>query len=225
MKESVILLAPKFFRQVVVFVMCANIVPELCQADWVTGVLYGENGGQGANPVRGIELAVGANVYRLEYAPRFFQPHFRSHACWEVGAIWKVKVTKLEDLGQLIDVGCTGRTDEWAREPVLLVKKYLNGLETAPATSLMVMFSSRWKSSREFEQYQAQTRDFFISSSFMHGGPAGCLTVVKVERSSRTEVRSSDCAIELHDRLVNLVFSVVRNTATKKWEIDEIKIE
>jgi hypothetical protein len=200
-------------------------MPELCRAEWVTGVLYGENGGQGANSVRGIELAVGNNIYRLEYAPRFFKPHFRSQACWDVGAIWRVKVTKLDDLGELINATCKGQLDEWAHEPVLLIKKYLNDLAKDPMTSLMVISSSRWKSSPEFERYQAQTKDLDLSSYLTHGGRAGCLEVVKIERSSRTEVRSSDCAIQLHGKFVDLNFSIVQNVGTRRWEVDEVKID
>ena len=208
----------------IMVVMCANITAGACQAEWVTGVLHGENGGQGANPVRGIELAVGDSIYRLEYAPRFFQPHFRNKACWEIGAIWRVKVTKLEDLGELIDATCKGQMDEWAREPVRLVQKYLDDLAKDPATSVQFIASSRWKSSPEFEQYQGQAKDLILSTN-LGGGPAGCLEVVKIVRSSRTEVQTLNCFIELRGKLADLHFSVVQSIGTKRWEIDQVKIE
>ncbi len=204
---------------------CASVAAGTCQAEWFTGVLYGENGGQGRNPVRGIELAVGNSIYRLEYAPRFFQPHFRNKACWEIGAIWSVNVTYLQDLGELIDATCKGRMDEWVHEPVRLVKKYLDDLAKDPGTSfLQLTASSRWKNSPEFEQYQRQVKDLVLQSN-LGSGPAGCLEVVKVVRSSRTEVQASGCSIELRDKFTDLHFSVVQNAVTKRWEIDEIRIE
>jgi hypothetical protein len=180
---------------------------------------------QGVNPIRGIELAVGTNIYRLEYAPRFFKPHFRNQACWDVGAVWRVKVNRLADLGELINATCTGKMDEWAHEPVLLAKNYLNVLAKNPAASSLSAFSLRWKNSPEFEKYQATARSLDLSDYPTHGGRAGCLEVVKIERPSRTEVRSSDCAIKLRGIFVILQFSVVQDVGTKRWEIDEIKIE
>jgi len=203
----------------------ANLAAGACQAEWVTGVLYGENGGQGANPVRGIELAVGDRIYRLEYSPRFFQPHFRDKACWEIGAIWRVNVTYLQDLGELIDATCKGQMDEWAHEPVRLVQKYLDDLAKDPATSFLQLTASfRWKNSPEFEQYQSQAKDLVLSTN-LGSGPAGCLEVVKVVRSSRTELQASGCFIELRDKLADLHFRVVQKAGTKRWEIDEIRIE
>ncbi|MDP8988516.1 MAG: hypothetical protein M3N41_00355 [Acidobacteriota bacterium] len=196
-----------------------------CRAEWVTGVLYGENGGQGANPVRGIELAVGNDIYRLEYAPRFFQPHYRNKVCWQIGAIWRVNVSNLQDLGGLIDATCRGQTDARAHEPVRLVQKYLDDLAKDPATSFLVRTaSSRWKNSPEFAQYQSQAKDLVLSTN-LGSGPAGCLEVVKVVRSGLTEVQAIGCSIELRDKITDLHFSVVQKPGTKRWEIDEIRIE
>jgi hypothetical protein len=211
--------------RLMILATCASVAAGTCQAKWVTGVLHGENGGQGANPVRGIELAVGNSIYRLEYAPRFFQPHFRHKACWEIGAIWRVNVTYLQDLGELIDATCKGQMDEWAHGPVRLVQKYLDDLAKDPATSyLQLMASSRWKNSPEFEQYQNQAKDLVLSTN-VGSGPAGCLEIVKAMRLHRTEVQALNCAIGLRDKLADLHFSVVQSVGTKRWEIDEIRIK
>lgn len=211
--------------RLMILAMCVSLAAGACQAEWVTGVLYGENGGEGANPVRGIELAVRDSVYRLEYAPRFLQPHFRNSACWQIGAIWRVNVAYLQDLGELIDATCKGQMDEWAHEPAQLVQKYLDDLARNPATSfLQFTASSRWKNSPEFEQYQSQAKNLVLST-ILGNGPAGCLEVVKVVRSSRTEVKALNCSIEIRNKLADLHFNVVQNAVTKGWEIDEIRIQ
>jgi len=211
------------FWPLTTLLICAN--NQLCLAKWVKGVLWGENGGEGANPVRTIELAVGNDVYALEYAPRFFKPHFRTQTCWEVGAIWTVQVTKLEDLGELIKAACTGQMDAWAHEPAILIKKYLNDLAKGSATALVDVSSVRWKSSSEFENYRTQSKHLDLSFYRTHGRAGGCLEIIKIERPLRTEVRSAECGIERHRNLVNLIFTVVRNTEAQRWEIDQIKIE
>ena len=123
------------------------------------------------------------------------------------------------------DATCKGQMDEWAHEPVRLVQKYLDDLAKDPATSFLQLTASfRWKNSPEFEQYQSQAKDLVLSTN-LGSGPAGCLEVVKVVRSSRTELQASGCFIELRDKLADLHFRVVQKAGTKRWEIDEIRIE
>ena len=117
------------FQRMIGFLLCANIAVGVSQAEWMTGVLYGENGG---NAVRGIELAAGNHIYRLEYTNEI---HFRSLSCWDVGAIWRVNVARVNGyVGSLVDAICSGQFDQRAHGPVVLVWKYLNDLAVGHGT-------------------------------------------------------------------------------------------
>jgi len=205
------------FQRTIGFLLWANIAVGVSQAEWMTGVLYGENGG---NAVRGIELAAGNQIYRLEYTKEI---HLRSLACWDVGAIWRVNVARVNgNIGSLVDAICSGQFDERARRPVVLVWKYLNDLAVGHGTSLTDISSSRWKSSAEFEQYQTQAKDLVLDFNRMALQDVSISS--KLCGPTELKFRVSNGFL-LHKRLVNVTFGVVQNVVNKRWEIDEIRIE
>lgn len=192
-------------------------------AEVLTGVLYSIRHGQGRNPAGQVELAVGKRIHYLEYAPLGLR--FKNKVCYEIGVIWTATVRMSEANSRYIhSVTCTGRVDENTHAPWLVVRDYLEGLAGRRSASPSDAFSSRWRSSKESQQYEAQSKNFDLHSYLMFGDYGRCLEIISIEPSSAARIAAAYCAINVDPR-GHLVFDVIRNAQTKKWEIDRIKIQ
>lgn len=196
-----------------------------CRAEPLKGVVFSDHSGEGPNRVGMIQLWVGTKVHDLDYGeplPR----RFRSEICWDIGAIWSVLVQVLPDLSlDISSVSCTGEVDENTHGPWLLVRDYLQLAEDRSASSSSLL-SSRWRSSPEFQEYEAKVKDLDLSGNRLHGRPGRCIDIVKVEPLYRTQLRAGgSCYLKVLGKPVDLTFGVLRNGHTGLWEIDEIKIE
>jgi len=135
-------------RNLSAFLVCATVATGLSRGATVTGVLYGETGGNGKYPARAIRLAVRGHVYYLEYAAEYVRRRFPNNTCWEPGAIWTVDIVELRDLSPVSNPECTGRTDKSVHEAFAFVRDYLKSLSDNRNTSLAPNSSDNWKASK-----------------------------------------------------------------------------
>jgi hypothetical protein len=148
--------------------------------------------------------------------------HFSSKVCRDIGAIWSVKVQVFRDSRYLSRVVCSGSVDESVHGPWLAVRNYLDGLPGSVSRSEAL--SSRWRSSPEFGRFASLVRSAELSFYSPSADEGSCIRPTTVEPLKRTRL-IAHCSIELHGKLVDLVFDVVRNTRTAKWEIDATQIK
>jgi hypothetical protein len=203
------------------FLVYESIWPGLCKAESLKGVVLSDQSGQGPHRVGIVRLAIGNKVLDLNYGEPIAR-HFRSDVCWEIGAVWSVTVQSLSDSSLDISaVRCSGQVDERANGAWRLVRDYLR-LAGSQSTSANRLLSARWRSSREFREYETKvTNDLDLTAYRLHGRPGRCIEIVKLDRSDSAQLRAgADCYLGME-----LVFSVVRNMHNSKWEIDELKVE
>jgi hypothetical protein len=213
-------------RQITVVLVCLTIGPKLCGAETLKGVVFSDDSGPSADATGMVQLAVGKTVYDLYYGEPL-KREFRSKTCWDIGAIWSVVVRMLPELDstrEIDSVSCTGQVDDNAHGPWLVVRDYLQVAQD-PSRSPYGLLSARWRASPEFRQYEAKVKGLDLSGYGFFGVGGRCIEVVKVERAGRTRLRAGECALYLSGKLVDLVFTVVRNARSHQWEIDEIKVE
>jgi hypothetical protein len=196
----------------------------LCSAESATGVLFGETGGQGANPVRAVKLAVMEHVYYLEYAPRFFRPKFRTAGCWDIGSVWDVEVTALNDLGELTAATCAGDIDPASHAAATLVRQYLKNLERRDKAANVVLLSRKWRRSPESRRYSGFEDQLDMAT---HGslGRGGRCVEIDASDSHAVHLNTADCSIKRAHNVVDLRFTVVPKATGNRYEIDAIELE
>ena len=87
------------------------------------------------------------------------------------------------------------------------------------------LYSPRWRSSPELQNYKDREKNFNLNSYLEFGEAGRCLEVVSVDPSKGTRIAASaDCDIDAQGPGY-LVFDVARNVSSGKWEIDRISIE
>jgi hypothetical protein len=207
--------------RVALVLVCGAVGIGLCHAEELRGVLYSDLHGQGVHPAGTVELAIGKAIYSFEYGEPL-ERHFSSKVCRDIGAIWSVKVQVFRDSRYLSRVVCSGSVDESVHGPWLAVRKDLDGLPSSVSRSEAL--SSRWRSSPEFGRFASLVRSAELSFYSPSADEGSCIRPTTVEPLKRTRL-IAHCSIELHGKLVDLVFDVVRNTRTAKWEIDATQIK
>ena len=210
-------------RRRVAILLCATGVLAPSQTESLKGVVFSDHSGEGPHRTGVLQLAVGNEVHDLVYdepVPR----RFRNNVCWDIRAIWSVVVRRLDSGWEISNVSCAGQVEEDAHGSWLVARDYLQtaGSQTSPSSLL----SLRWRSSASFKDYAAKIEDLDLSNYRLHGRPGRCVDVLQIARPDRTQLRAGgDCFLRISGKAVDLLFSVVRNTQTGHWEIDEIKIE
>jgi hypothetical protein len=200
---------------------CGAISAAVSYGESITGVVYSNEIGNGIHPAGRIELAVGSKVYSLEYGEPI-EKRFSRKSCYDIGAVWSAMVERSDDSLHANRLSCTGRVDEGAHGPWLLVRDYLEGLPNSVSPS--AVFSARYRSSPEFQRFVALIRDVDLNFYYDQSDTAKCLKIVSVAPRTQTRVEAN-CAVELQGKTVALLFDVVRNKGTGRWEIDGIKVD
>jgi len=210
-------------RQFGLILLCAASVVIARGTQRLEGVVLSNHGGADAHRVGEIRLAVAGKVYELTYGEPV-PKHFESRVCWDIGAIWAVTVRALDSSLDIESERCRG-VDENAHGPWVAVRDYLERSVTRSA-STSTLLSSRWRSSPDFQKYRDREKELDFGTYRFHGRRGGCVDIVTVEPPDRAELRAGgDCFIDLSGRPAYLVFHVVRDRHSGRWQIDEIEIE
>lgn len=203
------------------------VLAALCsrvRGETLTGVVLSKHSGQGPDASGMIRLAVRDKVYYL-YDGEPLDRHFGSQACEDIGAIWSVVVAFSDGSWDLFGARCKGEVDEAIHAPWLIVVDFMRKMgdqSVMPET----MLSARWRSSPDFRVLQERGKRIDISGYRQHSPRGTCIDVVTVDRGSRTQMRAgAECYLELSGKPVDLLFTVVKNPRTRRWEIDEVKLQ
>ncbi|HJT86528.1 MAG TPA: hypothetical protein VJ732_01705 [Bryobacteraceae bacterium] len=186
----------------------------------VVGVVYSNTVGNGVHAAGRVELGIGPNVLKLDYAEPLDQ-HFSSAVCKDLGAIWTVEVQRLDNSLYIRNVTCTGQIDKAVHESWAVVRDYLNSLPASVLSS--VALSPHYLSSREFEQFRKQVNSHDLNSYYDNHAVSQCLRIIGVDRSQAVTI-AANCPIELKGRVVGLIFRVVGERTKGTWEIDGITV-
>jgi hypothetical protein len=206
-------------------VIWATIATGECRGESITGVRYSDHSGATTSAGGTIRLAVGNKIHDLHYnepVPR----NFRSSVCNDIGAVWSVVVLRLSDSTlDMSSAKCTGRVDEAAHSSWLVVRNFLSSVAADPSIVPSDLFSSRWRSSPELKTQHERLGNLDVSDYLRLGKKGTCIDVVVVKRPDRTQLEAGgECFLRLQGNLVNLVFDLVRNSRTLRWEIDRITV-
>jgi hypothetical protein len=212
----------RVIRNFATFLICLTVYSGVVHAaDSLTGVVLLDSSGEGPNRVGTIRLATTKETYDLEYIEPL-KRQFANETCWDIGAFWSVEVQVVDSSREITSVTCTGKLDEVAHGSWLAVRSYLQSIArgSSPSPSL---FSSRWRASREFEEYGFKAKGLDASDLRFHGRPGRCVAVIQLQ-TGRAQLRADECFLKVSGKYVSLTFDVIRNSRTAQWEIDNIKI-
>ncbi len=140
----------------------------LAGAQTWTGVVYGNNMGNGTHPVGTIELAVGTQIFTVEYSTGMAR-RFADRSCNDLGAVWSIEVQYFDGSAYAKRATCTGQTASNIHAPYLLVRKYLEELAIHGAHAGGL--SSRYRSSAEFQRFTQTLQSSHLKFLFGWAGP------------------------------------------------------
>jgi hypothetical protein len=138
--------------------------------------------------------------------------------------VWRVEVTKLEDLGDLTAATCTGGVDRAVHTAASLVRDYLSNLERRDKAANLALLSRSWKRLPQSSRYFAFEEQLDMSAYGSHGRGGRCVDIDASEPNA-VHLSTHDCFIERGHKSVNLRFTVVPKPATNGYEIGGIEPE
>ena len=138
--------------------------------------------------------------------------------------MWRIEVTKLDDLGELTTASCTGEVDRAVHTAATLVREYLNNLQRRDNAANLALLSSSWKRSPESSRYLAFEEQLDMSAYGSNGRGGRCVDIDASE-SNAVHLSTHDCFIERGHEFVILRFTVVPKRTTNGYEIAAIEPE
>jgi hypothetical protein len=186
----------------------------------LTGTVLLDDSGEGPQSVGTIRLATASGIFDLDYAEPL-ERHFVNEACWDIGAIWSVEVELVDSEREITKATCAGQVNEAVHGAWLVVRAYMQAIGDGKMP-LATLFSSRWRTSRSYQDYLSNVKGLDGSTLRFHGRPGRCLEVTKIE-PDRIQFRSDNCFIRIAEKHIAFTIDVVSNVRNFRWEIDGIQ--
>jgi hypothetical protein len=217
------MLLNKIYARLPRTMVCAILGVVSCSAATITGTILSNHSGPTADASGMIKIAV-ANQVRSLYYDQSLRRHFGTDSCLDIGAIWTVEYRSLPDSSLYADRAiCDGKVDEATHEAWLVVRGYLAGTDARPS-DWPKLFSSRWISSHDGQEYEHQTVGLDLGDYHRFGSSGTCVDVTEARSGAVHLEAGGDCHLVLSGKPVDLVFTVVRDREAMRWKIDRIEI-